>query len=100
MSDKKQDPTEPMPARGSRTIQASIFKATCLDLMNEVEARHIELVITKHGRPVARVGPVDPTPPSPFGFLRNTVIEQGDVVGPEHDAWGESESDPLTTGES
>jgi prevent-host-death family protein len=78
-----------------RTIQASTFKATCLELMEEVAARHIEIVVTKHGRPVMKVGPVDPMPPSPLGFLRNTLIGQSDVVGPEHDVWREPTSDPL-----
>jgi prevent-host-death family protein len=79
-----------------RTVQASTFKATCLELMDEVAARHTEIVVTKHGRPVVRVSAVDPVAPSPFGFLRNTLLDDADVVGPEHEAWRESPADPLT----
>lgn len=42
----------------SRTITASQFKARCLRLLDEVEATSEPLVITKHGRPVARLEPL------------------------------------------
>ncbi len=78
-----------------RMIQASTFKATCLDLMDEVEAQRTEIIVTKHGRPVVKVGPVDSVPPSPFGFLRHTIIEQQDIIAPDHAEWRESGADPL-----
>ncbi len=43
-----------------RTITASRFKAECLGLLDEVAHTHRELVITKHGKPVARVVPAGP----------------------------------------
>lgn len=98
MSSKQRSTTGRVARPATRTVQASTFKATCLELMDEVEARHIEIVVTKHGRPVVKVGPVDPTPPSPIGFLRNTVICQADVVDPDHDAWHMSEADPIDAG--
>jgi prevent-host-death family protein len=88
--------TGPRPLSVSRTIQASTFKATCLDLMDEVAASHVELVVTKHGRPVVKVGPVaDIAPASPFGFLQGTVIGYGDIVAPDHESWRTSGADPL-----
>lgn len=95
MTKKKRETTGVLPGTTVRRIQASIFKATCLELMDEVEAQHTEFIVTKYGRPVVKVGPVDATPASPFGFLRNTVIRQTDIVGPDHDAWRMSESDPI-----
>ena len=95
MSTRKISTTPSLAGRALRTIQASTFKATCLDLMDEVAAHHTEFVVTKHGRPMVKVGPVDSTPPSPFGFLRNTVVGQVDLVGPDHDAWRASAADPL-----
>lgn len=77
------------------TIQASTFKATCLELMDELAARGSEIIVTKHGRPVVKVGPVDDAPVSPFGFMRNTIVAYGDVVGPELDQWESSPTDPL-----
>lgn len=41
-------------------IQASTFKATCLKLLDDVAERRSSLTITKHGRPVARLVPIDP----------------------------------------
>lgn len=40
-----------------REITASQFKARCLRLLDEVAESGETLVITKHGRPVARVVP-------------------------------------------
>lgn len=40
-------------------IRASDFKATCLALLDEVADHRAEYVITKRGRPVARLVPID-----------------------------------------
>ena len=63
-----------------KTIQAGEFKAKCLQLMDEVDEKHISFVITKHGKPVARLVPVDSDTKSAFGCLKNTVSIQGDIV--------------------
>ena len=45
-----------------RTIAAGAFKQGCLALLDEVATSHEPLLITKRGRPVARLVPVeDPT---------------------------------------
>ncbi|SRR6266550_8920905 len=77
------------------TVKASVFKAKCLDIMDEVQQRHISVVVTKHGIPVAKLGPVVDTPPDPFGFLSGTVVNDDGLVDAEHDAWAESDSDPI-----
>lgn len=41
------------------TIPASAFKARCLALLDEVAATRRSVVVTKHGRPVARLVPLD-----------------------------------------
>ncbi len=41
------------------TIMASRFKAECLALLDRVERTKVPLVVTKHGRPIARVVPMD-----------------------------------------
>jgi prevent-host-death family protein len=43
-----------------RIITASRFKAECLGLLDDVARTHRELVVTKYGRPVARVVPAGP----------------------------------------
>jgi prevent-host-death family protein len=73
------------------TIGAGEFKARCLRLMDEVAERHTEIVITKHGRPVARLVPMDEEVPDSFGAFRGTVRKSGaDLVSPDPGAWGES----------
>ena len=42
-----------------RVIPASRFKATCLALLDQVAETRVELVITKRGRPVAKVVPAE-----------------------------------------
>ena len=39
----------------ARTVSASQFKAQCLAILDEVAATGEEIVVTKRGRPVARV---------------------------------------------
>lgn len=70
-------------------VKAGVFKNTCLQLLDEVRDRRIELVITKHGKPVARVVPLPVDPPSSLGFMRGTVIEHGDIVSPDFEPWGD-----------
>jgi prevent-host-death family protein len=42
-----------------RTIMASRFKAECLAILDQVEELKISVVVTKHGRPVARLVPME-----------------------------------------
>lgn len=41
------------------TVMASRFKAECLALLDKVEQTRVSILVTKHGRPVARVVPLD-----------------------------------------
>lgn len=38
---------------------ASRFKAECLAILDQVERMRISVTVTKHGRPIARVVPLD-----------------------------------------
>jgi prevent-host-death family protein len=72
-------------------IGAGAFKDKCLQLLDQVRGRAVEVLVTKHGEPVARlVAPVQ-TLPSAFGFLRGTVSETGDIVAPDFDAWEQAD---------
>jgi prevent-host-death family protein len=70
---------------GQRTIKASRFKAECLGLLDEVAATGQELVITKHGRPVAKVAPVEDAPPL-RGSVRFLVSDE-ELIAPLGDVW-------------
>ena len=63
-------------------MAASAFKANCLAVMEDVQAKHETIVITKHGKPVAKLVPVEPQGDDIFGFLRGKVTITGDVVSP------------------
>ncbi|WP_419840236.1 type II toxin-antitoxin system Phd/YefM family antitoxin [Candidatus Poriferisodalis sp.] len=43
----------------TRTVSAAEFKTHCLRLMDEVRDTGIQIVVTKHGRPVSRLVPVE-----------------------------------------
>lgn len=68
-------------------IPAAIFKAECLKLMDEVARTRQTIVITKHGRPVAQLVPVPAEARSLFGYMKNTVRIEGDVVAPIDEEW-------------
>jgi prevent-host-death family protein len=70
-------------------VKAAAFKDTCLTLLDQVYDHAMEVVVTKHGTPVARVVAPDAPSPSPFGFMRGTILEHGDIVSPDLDAWGD-----------
>ena len=56
-------------------IAAGLFKAQCLKLMDRVAERHETITVTKRGKAVARLVPVESAPERPlFGFgLNNTT---------------------------
>jgi prevent-host-death family protein len=60
-----------------RKIPAGVFKAQCLALLDDVHDSHTEIIVTKRGKPVARVVPVEESKPykSSFGHMRGTVIQ-------------------------
>lgn len=62
------------------TIAASEFKAKCLRLLDDVAREGATLVITKHGRPIARLSPVSPPRKSMWGSWKGIVEIKGDIV--------------------
>jgi prevent-host-death family protein len=68
-------------------LGVSEFKSKCLGLLDEV-AKGNTLVITKHGRPIAKVLPVSTTPKSLRGSWKGIVKIKGDIVKfNEAEAW-------------
>ena len=53
----------------TRTVPAGEFKAKCLKLMDEVDETGLTIVITKRGRPVSRLVPVEHVGRSISGIL-------------------------------
>ena len=73
------------------SIAAAEFKARCLELMDHVAERRQELVITKHGKPVAKLVPIDEEVTPIFGYMKNTVISYGDLISPVEEDWAAEE---------
>jgi prevent-host-death family protein len=66
-----------------KTVNASVFKAKCLAILDEVSASGEPVLILKRGRPVARLVPPVPTGSRyPQRDLAGTVRFLGDVVEP------------------
>lgn len=65
----------------TQTIPAGEFKAKCLRLLDEVQQRQKEIIVTKRGKPVARLVPVKPAlTRDPFGGLEGTAKTLGDII--------------------
>lgn len=65
-----------------RTIPAARFKARCLRIMDEVKNRRETVVITKKGKPVARLLPVEEPDREIFGCLAGDLEIAGDITAP------------------
>ena len=61
-----------------KTIAAAKFKEQCLALLDRLDPEGI--VVTKHGRPVARVLPVGRASADLIGALRGRLKVNGDIV--------------------
>lgn len=68
-----------------RTIAASRFKAECLALLDEVAESGEEIVVTKRGKPVARVVAI-----APRKSLKGSVtylVSDEEFIAPLHEDW-------------
>ncbi len=68
-----------------RQVPATEFKARCLALLDEVAKSGVEVVVTKHGRPVAKVVPIAPAP-----SLRGSVtylVSDEELIAPLYPNW-------------
>ena len=70
-----------------RDVAAGEFKARCLKLMDGVRASRRPVVITKRGKPVAKLVPVEEEVPSLYGRLKGTVTIHGDIINPIAQDW-------------
>jgi prevent-host-death family protein len=69
-------------------ITAAEFKAKCLKLMDRVARSREPIVITKRGKPIAKLVPADPEKTKPlFGYMAGTVEILGDIVNTPAADW-------------
>ncbi len=60
-----------------KTIEAAKFKEQCLALLDRLDAEG--LIVTKHGKPVARIVPYDEPCADLIGSLRHKIKIRGDI---------------------
>jgi prevent-host-death family protein len=70
------------------TLAAAQFKARCLELMDRVRESGVEYVVTKHGKPVAKlVSFTEDQPTAFFGSLKGTVLQYERPLDPLDDEY-------------
>jgi prevent-host-death family protein len=65
-----------------KTMAAAEFKARCLQVMDQVHTSRQPVTITKRGRPIARLVPVDQRRSKVFDSMKGRIEILGDIVGP------------------
>ena len=74
-----------------KTMPAGVFKARCLAVMDEVQSKRQSIVITKYGKPVAKIVPVGKVTDDIYGFMKGKVKITGDIIAPalSPEEWGD-----------
>lgn len=78
--------TKHKPRAGDKSVGAGEFKARCLALLDEVGATRHPILITKRGKPVARLVPVEGDM-DVSKKMRGSVVWCGDIVSPTGVEW-------------
>jgi prevent-host-death family protein len=78
-------------AMKTKTMAAGAFKAQCLKVMDQVKSRRESVIITKRGKPVAKLIPIEEELDPIFGFMKGKGEITGDIVGPilTLEEWGD-----------
>ena len=85
-----------------KRITTDNFKLHCLAILDKVQAKRQEVVITKGGKPIAKLVPVEQdvkaTNDDIFGFFKGKVEIKGDIVSPAltPEEWGPLLMSPLS----
>lgn len=74
-----------------KKMAAGEFKVHCLAVMNEVQSKRESVLITKRGKPVAKLVPVEKETDDIFNFMKGKGSIIGDVVSPAltPEEWGD-----------
>lgn len=69
-------------------ISTSQFREQCVQLIDKVHNFHTEIIITKHGKPWARLVSIDDSEFQPFiASLTGVGHTVGDLLEPFDDEW-------------
>jgi prevent-host-death family protein len=65
-----------------KQIRASVFKARCLAIMDNVQSTGEPVIVTKRGTPVVKVMPIRAGEDDLFGFMAEKFTVVGDIESP------------------
>jgi prevent-host-death family protein len=65
-----------------KQMRASVFKAKCLAVMDDVQATGEPVIVTKRGKPVVKVVAVESEKDDIFGFMAEKGTIMGDIESP------------------
>lgn len=70
-------------------VSASDLKNSWHEFLERVSQARQEIVVTRYGRPVARLSPYEEPEDGGgiFGFLADSVTVHSDIIAPVGDAW-------------
>jgi len=73
-----------------KKMAAGEFKVHCLKVMDEVQSKRESVLITKRGKPVAKLVPVEKQTDDIYGFFAGKGKIVGDIVSPAFslEEWG------------
>jgi len=75
-------------------VGSAEFKARCLELVNHVREARVEYVVTKHGKPVAKLVPIDDVPrATALGSMKGTVLGYEGPFDPVPGTWSLAEDE-------
>jgi len=72
-------------------VSTSELKARCSKIIEDVARRRVPVFITKRGRPLAKIVPLDEERESLFGFAKGCITVRGDIVDPLDLTWEAAE---------
>ena len=70
-------------------IAVSEFKAKCLKLIDQLSQTRDPIILTKRGKPVAKLVPADSeaSDSALFGYMAGSATISGDIVSPVEQSW-------------
>jgi prevent-host-death family protein len=68
-------------------VPATAFKDSCLQLIERVQQTREEIVVTKYGRPVAKLVAFQEGKAPLFGFLEGSVTIHQNILAPLDEEW-------------
>ena len=69
-----------------KEVQISTFKAQCLSLLDEVSRTKESIIVTRHGKPLVTIEPIENKQPRKgFGIAKGTIEIKEDIIEPATD---------------